>query len=724
MTDSDTTSMNTVVVAGMGPVGMVAALKLAQLGHQILVLEAGSGLSTESRASTFHPSTLELLEELGVVGALHEVGLKAPVYQYRERSGAVLSEMDMGLLATETKYPYRLQSEQDNLTRIVRDVLVTMPNVTLRYSSPVVRVEQGDAHVRIFLPDTDRDRPVLARWLVAADGASSAIRKSLGISFEGSTYDERFLVISTTHEFRDDFPDLAYVSYISDPEEWGVLLRTPKHWRALFPIRDEESDEQALESASLQARLQRIAAQPGDYEIAHANVYSVNMRAAATFAVGHILLAGDSAHVNNPLGGMGMNSGIHDAWAAALCIDAALTGTDDTHVGQLYSELRRDAALNHVQARAQSNYDGMRQSDSAARVERAEELSALDRDLLDKREHQRRAAMFPSLRITLGRLARELRAVPDATRPAGRRLSELLCYETVSAPGVYDGVTVRAADAAGFTAAYVSGAAVSATALGRPDLGYLGLAEMAEQVRRMTSVSDLPLIVDGDTGYGGILQVEEAMARFEAAGAAAVQFEDQVAPKRCGHIAGKQLVPVEEMIAKVQSAVSRRTSALVIARTDALSVEGEAAALDRARAYAAAGADLIFVEGVYSEHALRRVRDAVPGVPLMVNLSEAGDHSDLPPAQVLAECGVALMIYPVAPLLSAAEAVADTYRTIRDTGTSGRSAAEWQALTALLGQDDRLAAAEHAVTAANTLSPNSGTANGVASGIDNHRSLV
>ncbi len=189
----------------------------------------------------------------------------------------------------------------------------------------------------------------------------------------------------------------------------------------------------------------------------------------------------------------------------------------------------------------QRNYDGMRQSDSAAREARAESQSALDRDLFDKREHQRRAAMFTSLRITRGRLGRELRAVPDTVRSAGRRLSEMLCYGTVTAPGVYDGLTIRAAAAAGFRAAYVSGAALSATALGRPDLGYLGLAEMAEQVRRMTAVSDLPLIVDADTGYGGILQVEETRARFEAAGAAAVQFEDQVAPKRCGHLAGTQL---------------------------------------------------------------------------------------------------------------------------------------------------------------------------------------
>ena len=151
----------------------------------------------------------------------------------------------MSLLAGETKYPFRLQSEQNNLTHIIRRHLETMPNVTLQFSSPVGRVEQGFEHVRISLPGTDRDHPIRARWVVAADGAQSNIRKSLGISLE-TTYDERFLVISTTHEFRDDFPDLAYVSYISDPEEWGVLLRTPDHWRALFPVQDDESDESTL----------------------------------------------------------------------------------------------------------------------------------------------------------------------------------------------------------------------------------------------------------------------------------------------------------------------------------------------------------------------------------------------------------------------------------------------------------------------------------------------
>ncbi|MFZ2174915.1 MAG: isocitrate lyase/phosphoenolpyruvate mutase family protein, partial [Rhodococcus sp. (in: high G+C Gram-positive bacteria)] len=638
----------------------------------------------------FHPSSLELLDELGVADELHEVGLKAPVFQYRERSGAVLSEMDMSLLAAETKYPYRLQSEQNNLTLIIRNHLLTMPNVTLQYSSPVTRVEQGFEHVRIFLPDTDRDDPIRARWVIAADGAQSNIRKSLGISFEGRTYDERFLVISTTHEFRDDFQDLAYVSYISDPEEWGVLLRTPNHWRALFPVRDDETDEMALSPEAMEARLQRIAAQPDPYEVAHASIYKVNMRAAATFAVGNILLAGDAAHVNNPLGGMGMNSGIHDAWAAAEVIDAALTGTDATHAASLYSELRRDAALNHVQAQAQKNYDSMSEEDDDQREARAELLSAMDLDLLDKRDHLRASAMFTSLRITMGRIARELRAVPAATRPSGRRLSELLCYNTVLAPGAYDGVSVKALDASGFKAGYVSGAAVSAAALGQPDLGYLGLAEMAEQVRRMTAVSDMALIVDGDTGYGGVLQVGEAVTRLERAGAAAIQFEDQVAPKRCGHLTGRQVVPIEEMVAKIEIAAGRRQSALIIARTDALSVEGLDAALTRVRAYVGAGADLVFVEGAYSEELLRAIHGAVPGTPLMINVSEAGDHSALPHPRILRELGVALMIYPVAPILASTEAITAMYKQIRTTGTSGRSQQDWAQFTALTGQDAQL----------------------------------
>lgn len=688
----DLDAMHTVAVSGMGPVGMVAALRLAQLGHEVIVFERLGELSEEARASTFHPSSLELLERLGVVDELHEVGLKAPVYQYRDGAEKrVLSEMDMSLLAGETAYPYRLQSEQNNLTQIILRRLEQMPNVTLRFDSPVARVELADRHVRIHLEGGDRDAPILARWLIAADGAASPVRKSLGIAFEGTTYDERFLVVSTTHEFRDDFPDLAYVSYISDPVEWGVLLRTPKHWRALFPVRDDETDAEAMAPQRMEARLQRIAAQPQPYEIVHANVYAVNMRAAATFAAGQVLLAGDAAHVNNPLGGMGMNSGIHDAWAAVECIHAALVdGVDPGHAGRLYSELRRDAAINHVQASAQKNYDAMRSDDAQARARRADELSELDRRELDKRDHQRRAAMFTSLRITLGRLKRELHAVRAEEASGGQRLSRLLSQGVVSAAGAYDGMSAALVQRSGFDAVYVSGAAVSAVALGQPDLGYLGLAEMSEQVRRVAAATTLPVIVDGDTGYGGVLQVAEAVRRLEQVGAAAVQLEDQLAPKRCGHLAGKELVDTAEMVAKVRAAVSARTTTLVIARTDALTVEGFDGAVTRAAAYARAGADLVFAEGVSSREHLVALRDAVGGIPLMVNLSEAADTSDLPPVEIARESGVGLLIHPVSALLSAAEGIAATYRQLLATGASGKGSADWAAFTEVMGQDAQL----------------------------------
>lgn len=437
--------------------------------------------------------------------------------------------------------------------------------------------------------------------------------------------------------------------------------------------------------------MQRLNPKEGPYEIVHRNVYAVNMRAASTFASGQILLAGDSAHTNNPLGGMGMNSGIHDAWAATECIHAVLAeGVDPDHAASLYSELRRDAAIHHVQARAQKNYDSMRENDDDARAEQADQLSALDRDLFEKREHQRTSAMFTSLRLTLGRLKRELHAVKAPNRSGGQVLSQLLGTGPVTAAGAYDGVSATLVEESGFKAVYVPGSAVSASVMGQPDLGYIGLAEMAEAVRRVTSATSLPVIVDGDTGYGGVLQTGEAVRRLEQVGAAAVQFEDQLAPKRCGHLAGKELVETEEMVAKIRIAVAERTSALVIARTDAKGVEGFDAVLERAAAYARAGADVIFPEGVYSREELTALRGVVAGRPLMVNLSEAGDSSSLPPIEIAHEAGVGLLIHPVSAVLAAAEGIAATYQRLLSTGASGKGQDDWKAFTTVLGQDEQL----------------------------------
>ena len=232
-----------VVVVGVGPVGATAALALALEGLRVTVFEAGlagDGVLGESRASTFHPPTLEILDGLDVSAPLHEVGLVSDTYQYRDRAEGLVAHFDLAEIAGDTPFPYRLQSEQQNLVRIIGDRLAELPNVRLFENAHVrsAATDGEEAVVRVA-GSADPEAPEVeyrARWAIAADGAHSPIRHALGIGFPGITYPEQFLVVSTSADFAELIPGIASVNYISDPREWLVLLRTPLHWRALFPI--------------------------------------------------------------------------------------------------------------------------------------------------------------------------------------------------------------------------------------------------------------------------------------------------------------------------------------------------------------------------------------------------------------------------------------------------------------------------------------------------------
>ena len=663
------TPHSSVLVAGMGPAGMVAALAIAQQGIDVTVIEAGPGLAAESRASTFHPSSLEILDALGVGAELHERGLVAANFQYRDRSGAVLADLDLSALADDTAFPYRLQSEQNNLTEIILARLQTMPNVRLVFDAPVDRVELATGSARVFLPGDGREPSFTADWLIAADGAKSNTRKSLGIAFEGMTIAERFLVASTTHEFADDIDGLANVSYVSDPDDWGVLLRTPRHWRVLMPVAVDVSDETATDPDVVEARLQTISPKTGRYPLEHITIYTVQQRVAATLATGRVLLVGDSAHVNNPLGGMGMNSGIHDARAAADAVLAALSGSDPALCAAAYDDARRDAANSHVQKSSKENYREMSEPDAAARHRRTTSLAAMAADAGSLRTYLLKASMLTSLAVSNERLRAGLRAArPGNAVPAGRRLAALISSGPVLAPGAHDAVSARMLVEAGFGAGFISGAGVAATVLGAPDLGYVGQQEMTEQIWRLAGAAPIPFIADGDGGYGGPLQVARTVRTYERAGAAAITLEDQTLPKRCGHLDGKELISTADMAAKIRAAVDARGELLVIARTDALSVEGFDAARDRAVAYARAGADLIFVEGDLDAAQLTALHRAT-GTKLVVNRSEASAAPATPALSeaALVAAGVGVVIYPVSGLLAASQAVRSTYRAIADT---------------------------------------------------------
>lgn len=240
---------------------------------------------------------------------------------------------------------------------------------------------------------------------------------------------------------------------------------------------------------------------------------------------------------------------------------------------------------------------------------------------------------------------------------------------TLAVPGVYDGLSARLAAAAGFKALYLSGAALSAS-MALPDLSVLTAGELVEAARRVVRASGLPVIVDGDTGYGETLNAIRLTRELAEAGAAAIQVEDQVMPKRCGHLDGKQLVALPEMLARLHAVCSASSGMVVVARTDARGVAGVDETIERARAFFAAGADVVFPEGLRDAVEFARVRAAVDG-PLLANMTEFGKTEMMPVAR-FAELGYQLVIFPVSSLRLAAGAVRDGFAALRESGSVER----------------------------------------------------
>src|SRR6202045_1447876 len=254
-----------VFVAGAGPVGLTAAAALVRRGIPVTVFEALPELSRESRASTFHPSTLDMLDDLGLAKALVATGLVAPRVQYRTRHDGVIAAFDFAAIADATRHPYRLQSEQHNLTRIIDAGLRSDPRYSIEFDRRVcgARQDRDGVTVPLARPDgaTEERR---GRWLIGADGARSEVRKALDVEFEGFTWPERFLVVGTTFDFRALLPDLDAVSYVADPTQWHFYLQIPGLWRMMFPIAPEVSDETATSRAFARQTLASVQPRVAD----------------------------------------------------------------------------------------------------------------------------------------------------------------------------------------------------------------------------------------------------------------------------------------------------------------------------------------------------------------------------------------------------------------------------------------------------------------------------
>jgi carboxyvinyl-carboxyphosphonate phosphorylmutase len=242
--------------------------------------------------------------------------------------------------------------------------------------------------------------------------------------------------------------------------------------------------------------------------------------------------------------------------------------------------------------------------------------------------------------------------------------------ETIVALGAYDALTARIIEQAGFPAVYMTGFGTAAALLGRPDVGLLTMSEMVDNARRMAQAVDVPLIADADTGYGNPLNVIRTVQEYELAGASAIHIEDQVTPKKCGHMENKQVVAASEMVEKIHAAIEARTSPdfMIVARTDARAVEGLDSALRRARMYREAGADILFVEAPQSEQEVARVASELADAPLLFNFAEGGKTPPIP-LDRLKELGYRIVIFPIGALLAATTAVRKLAAEIKAHGT-------------------------------------------------------
>jgi 3-(3-hydroxy-phenyl)propionate hydroxylase len=385
-----------VIIVGAGPVGLTAALALHRRGIPTMLLAAEPELVMELRGSTFHPPTLDLLDEFDLVPRMIEFGLKAPTWQFRDRETGPVATFDLALLAGDTNHPYRVQCEQWKLMRFLEEKL-RKEGVELRFGHEVTAVRQDDAGVTVTATTASGPIEIKGRYVLAADGARSGVRRSLGIEFEGFTYAELFLIASTDFPFENTLTDIAYVNYIADPLEWLVLLRVPGLWRVLVPAPENSDRDKLLSDDNLQAMLQRVVPRSEPYKIAHRSIYHVHQRVAKSFRHGRVLLAGDAAHVNNPLGGMGMNGGIQDAFNLADKLKAIWAGADDRLLDR-YDRQRRTVAVEAVQQQTHRNQQIISERDPETRKKSLDAMRKVAADKTSAHEYMLRSSMIASLR--------------------------------------------------------------------------------------------------------------------------------------------------------------------------------------------------------------------------------------------------------------------------------------------------------------------------------------
>ena len=336
-----------------------------------------------------------MLNEFGIVDDLIEMGLKAPVYQYRNRQSGETFAFDLTELQDMTDYPYRLQCEQFKLARLLTAKLADHPNGEVLFSRRVLTVEQDGSGVTLKVETTRDIETYRADFVIACDGAGSTVRKWLDVGFEGFTYPEKFVTFSTTRPLEDYFENLAFVNYVADPDEWMVLLKVPSVWRVLVPAHDGD-DGYIVSDEKKREVFQHLINDP-EVVTEHRTIYRVHQRVAESYFNDRIILAGDAAHLNNPLGGFGMNSGIHDVWNLTDGLrNVLLSGGDHIAPLQKYERQRQGVMRAFVQAQTIKNKKALESKDADGQKRYQQELADILADDTRRRDYLLGQAMFQS----------------------------------------------------------------------------------------------------------------------------------------------------------------------------------------------------------------------------------------------------------------------------------------------------------------------------------------
>jgi len=378
-----------ILVVGAGPVGTVAALACARFGHSVMLLEAREKIDDSPRASTTQPPTLEILARLGLIDEYLRVGLVSRTFQFWDRpTRTLIAEFDFERLRGETAYPFVVQTEQHKLCNMGIERLRGMPNAEVLLGCAVCGVSQDEKRVKVQAGE----RQFIADYVIACDGGSSTLRKRLDIEFEGFTWPERFLVVTTKFDFAAAL-GCCTRNYMADPQEWTNLFKVAGddlkgRWRAVYNTREDEADEEALSEASVRARLSRIYVPEASRDYLHLNLYKVHQRVARHFRKGRVFLCGDAAHVNNPIGGLGLNCGIHEAWDLANLLSRENPDLD------AYERRRRPLNIEYVQEQTVANKKRLEERDPAQRARRFRELKEISESPVRHKAFLMRASLL------------------------------------------------------------------------------------------------------------------------------------------------------------------------------------------------------------------------------------------------------------------------------------------------------------------------------------------